>query len=203
MRDITEKEDGDTDELQTAHGDPSAAASAAIAEAMSLVPKAMSFDDIQAWMPGLPVIKYSDFSTCKDIRSYLNNPYGGCIFLYETRVNSGHYCAVMKQGKGIEVFDPYGIQPDKELDLVTRDVMDQTGQTNAFLSGLLLQTGVPIHYNDHKLQKMALGISTCGRHCIVRLLRRDVDIDTYAHELRKNKLRVNPDVFVSVIVSGP
>lgn len=172
-------------------------------ELAELMKKPMSFDDIASWLPGLPVFKYADFGRMKSIDGVLRNPHHACIFLYETRVNNGHFCALLDRGRRIEVFDPYGIQPDNELREISPQERAKTGQTGAFLSRLLLLSGRPVDYNEFKLQKFEAGVNTCGRHCITRIAGIEEPIDKYARRLRNNMLGLTPDEFVCVLINGP
>ena len=63
------------------------------------------------------------------------------------------------------------------------------------------QQGIPIHYNDHKLQKRSKSISTCGKHVINRILHRNLTIDEYNDLLQdvSKELNMTPDEIVNII----
>jgi hypothetical protein len=123
---------------------------------------------------------------------------GICILLYQTRKGYGHWCAVIKRHNLIEFFDPIGIKPDDELLKVPRNMRQILGQSQPHLSYLLLSSPYDIEYNNYKFQKNKKDVNTCGRHCAMRCLFKEYDIDEY-HEMIKNIKGLTPDELVTIL----
>ena len=111
----------------------------------------------------------------------------------------GHYTCVFRRGKTVEVFDSYGIKPDDEFEFIPEHFRKESGQDYAHLSWLLYNSPYSIHFNDHKLQRRAAGIATCGPHCIVRLAFKHLPCDKYASMLKSSG---DPDAVVAQAVLG-
>ena len=101
--------------------------------------------------------------------------------LYMSKPNYGHWICVIKHLDRIEFFDPYGEPnlPDEELKLINDDVKNITNQNYPYLSKLLYNSNYPIEYNNYPFQEHNLDIKTCGRHCIVRILFKNLLLDEY------------------------
>lgn len=165
--------------------------------------KALSTLDMQQLCPNSKICMYSDFANARTLRDAMG-PDGSAVFLYLHSPSAGHWCTVfLRSPTVVEVFDPYGIQPDSELDW-TKPVNAKLGQERPWLSQLLAPFKT-IVYNDHPLQtRRDLNIATCGRHCAARLAHRDMSIDEYAAYLKKlgdGDPRMTPDVIVTLLTT--
>ena len=79
-----------------------------------------------------------------------------------------------------------------------------TNQNYPYLSQLLYDSGIPIEYNDYQFQELAKDIKTCGRHCIVRVLFKDLLLDQY-HQFMTQlcyKNNMNYDQLVTYITTN-
>lgn len=87
--------------------------------------------------------------------------------LYEIKPGFGHWTCLFQRGDGVEFFDPLGYVVDDEMKVIG----PRAGQDIPYLRGmlyLLAKEGVPISYNQFKLQ--ADNTNSCGKWCSIRLL---------------------------------
>jgi hypothetical protein len=120
------------------------------------------------------------------------------LFLTESE-SSGHWIALLKKGKIIEFFDPYGIGPDEQRKWLTEDKLEELGQDTPLLTNLLRKAkaeGYKIIINRHRFQKDKDDINTCGRHALTRLIFKKLSLPQYKAMIDKSKL--SPDEFVSL-----
>lgn len=170
---------------------------------------ALSDDFLRKKRPNTPVFTYDEFSKIKD----LNNPgFDDAIFLYRNGPNFGHWnCLIVtvldstnsmssssnRKRKRIEIFDPYGIEVDDQLEWLSSSdpIRRQLGQLYPTLTKALLNFDGEVHYNHYKFQQHGDGINTCGRHCLIRLACSNLDTDEYFNmfKLLRNILDMNND----------
>jgi hypothetical protein len=145
------------------------------------------------------VIAYSDLQKYNNIDNVLKN---GCAFiLVETSQNTGHWIALIKIGNNkIEVFNSYGGFIDYYLYYVPENMREILGENYPHLTALLLKSKYEIHYNNYPLQIENDNVATCGRHCIVRALNKNMDIDEYFEWM--NNLKFSPDEAVTILTLG-
>jgi hypothetical protein len=126
--------------------------------------------------------------------------HGCAVILYLTKAkNYGHWiCIIRHNDHTIEFFDSYGIPLDSEFGFITKEKRQYLDQNMPYLSKLLYKYPYKIIYNDQKLQKNANNINTCGRHVVVRILNRNMDVDDYVNALRRNK-KYTPDQMVTFL----
>lgn len=139
---------------------------------------------------GTVITAISDIVNKPTIQAVLG-PTKAAILLYVTQmdpvahVESGHWTVCMQHADGsIETFDPYGMRPDAELRFVCAACKAAANERHAVLTPLLMASGQRLVYNKADLQSHSPRVSTCGRHCIVRLWHRDMPIDAYVRWLR-------------------
>jgi hypothetical protein len=136
------------------------------------------------------ILKYSNLAKFKKLDDiFIDN---SCVILIENpNGHIGHWVCVVKRGNGrnamISYFDSYGRQPDpkKYLD-----------GGYPYLSKLLYESPYALEYNEHNFQ--ASGMSTCGRHVIVRIIMKDKPLENY-HKFMK--LFKDDDAIVTAITS--
>jgi len=158
--------------------------------------KALSNSDIEK-MIKTKVLIYPDLFNYKNIYDILK-PNGNFVLLYLTKENYGHWVCVIDHGKSIEFFDSYGIKPDLEFKQIeNRKELDEPFN---YLSFLLLMSNKKIEYNSRELQEYSANISTCGRHCVMRILMKDIPIDEYGKILSMD-LNKTPDQIVTEVIN--
>lgn len=150
------------------------------------------------------VLTYKNLPQFSDIDQILE-PYKNFIMLYMWRPNYGHWICVLKHPDRIEFFDPYGEpnEPDTELDKVPDDVKEITNQDYPYLSKLIYDSGLPIEYNNYPFQELHEDIKTCGRHCVVRVLFKQLLLDEYYDMMNaiSEQTGLNYDQIVTLITT--
>jgi hypothetical protein len=151
------------------------------------------------------ILTYKALPQFENIEELLE-PFKNFILLYMFKQNYGHWCCVLQHPDRIEFFDPYGgnSMPDEELDLINKNVRMETNQNYPYLSKLIYESGFPVEYNDYKFQKHAKDIKTCGRHCIVRVLFKDLLLDDYYKFIKIlcKQYKMTPDQLVTYITTN-
>jgi hypothetical protein len=79
---------------------------------------------------------------------------------------------VLKYGDIIEWFNSYGTAPEYDFKFIPSFTKHLLGQGGNLLTKLLKtkRKDQKLYYNKKKLQQIADGVNTCGRHCIARIL---------------------------------
>jgi len=117
------------------------------------------------------ILKYSDLANYNTIDELLPKPRDFRIILIEDSVNRGHWCAILKYDKTIEWFNPYGIRPDAQKNLLGKLTNIMLGQERDYMTELMEKSkGYKLIYNKKKLQRLKAGINTCGRWIILRVI---------------------------------
>ena len=164
--------------------------------------KPISDLDIQSKLNGnTRIIFYEELNNVENIIPLLDK--GSLVILFTSKPNYGHWIALVRTPEGIEYFDSYGNTVEAAKKNVNRKFLIKTNQYKNRLAELLERASrfVPIHYNNHKLQKRSKTISTCGKHVILRILNRNLTIDEYNKQLRdlSKVLKKTPDEIVDMI----
>jgi len=116
---------------------------------------------------------------------------GRCIVLYLTQgPNSGHWVCLWKNEKGIHYFDPYGDAPEEPRQAVG----GAWGQKQPYLTHLLKNAQCPVYYNIYPYQSERRDVATCGKHCVTRLVCKDMTDTAYYKMIKKSGL--TPDQYV-------
>ncbi len=137
----------------------------------------LSDKDLQYYLgSGCRVITYSDLDNYTNILQLLPLQKDYVILLIESQPNVGHWTVILRNGKTISYFDPYGVKPDNQLiknDIETRKMLNQ--EPNELTR--LLSTApkdFKIIYNKARLQQNdttnTISINTCGKHCACFIL---------------------------------
>lgn len=95
------------------------------------------------------------------------------IILYPAKSDeNGHWVCLFRFGNRIEFFDPYGMPVEDEWQhtLVSHP---------RYLARLLAYHTNGIEYNDIPYQQFGPGITTCGRHVLLRLMNKDLTNNEY------------------------
>lgn len=117
------------------------------------------------------ILKYSELANYKNIDELLPKPRDFRIILVEDSVNKGHWCCILKYDKVVEWFNPYGIRPDAQKNMLGKVRNIMLGQDKDYMTELMLKSdGYKLIYNKKRLQKLKEGINTCGRWIILRCI---------------------------------
>ena len=151
-----------------------------------------------------PIIKYPELENIEHVLDILEN-YGFVIILFMNgSLNYGHWICLTvspnsnKKNKTngnkklpcLNFYDSYGIKPDSQKDYVDDNFLELSDQMKDYLTQLLLTLSkyYNIEYNEKKLQEKKKGVNTCGRHCIIRIINKDLPLDKFQKVLQTGKL---------------
>ena len=132
------------------------------------------------------IVVYPDLYKYKNLDELLK-PHGVIFLLYEFEPKYGHWTMIFKQGDTIEHFDSYNYKPDEEFSFIPEYFRKVNDMMYPQLTKMLYDSGKEIHYNNFELQAEGNNIATCGRHCLVRLMLKDLNIDQYYELMNKIK----------------
>jgi hypothetical protein len=161
----------------------------------------LNTDDIHRMLK-TNIINYKNLKNVKKIDDILLD--GTCFILYETKERSGHWCCVVLDKKTtpntLIFFDPYSgkIDTDQKKYISNDFVVPEN-----YLSNLFKKSKYNLEYNEHPYQQLKSGISTCGRHCIIRCLCKNLNTKQYDNLIKNycQKSGLNPDQLVLSLTS--
>jgi hypothetical protein len=143
------------------------------------------------------IMSYPDLEKYNNIEDIFDDE-GRCIILFLTiDETTGHWLCMHHDEEGIHYFDPYGKGVDKTKQWLSKNKLRELNEDKPLLMNLLKKSGKKVFYNSYDFQEDRKGINTCGRHCAVRLLYKDLDLNHYYNFIKKSKLY--PDEFVALI----
>jgi len=143
----------------------------------------------------ISIIPYANLNDVNNIDEIFDNK-GRAIILFATsEPNVGHWLCLHKNGDEIEYFDPYGNCIDCNRKWLTKSKLIELHEDKPVLMKLLKASGKNVYYNSYAFQEDGNNINTCGKHCAVRLLFKNLNLDEYLDMIKKSNL--SPDVFVS------
>lgn len=167
--------------------------------------KSMSNDDINKYLPNVQTISYNELSKYNSIEQILPTNGSYVIILYLQTPNSGHWTALMRYDDKIEYFDSYGGSIDAPLKWNSGESNEMLNIHDKYLSKLLKKSNMSVVYNNVKYQTQKQGISSCGRHCVLRIKKmlEGYDLPQYYKILSKlkNKLKLDYDEIVSGLIT--
>lgn len=121
------------------------------------------------------------------------------MLLYETDENIGHWtCLIRHSSTELEFFDPYGLKIDEELSQADYNRRLHDGKIVPHLTHLIEQSGYTVKSNTVRLQKTFKDVNTCGRHCALRVLLRDLPIKEY-NKMFTSADHYNPDLWATAM----
>jgi len=155
----------------------------------------LSDDDIRRLLGGnIKITTYADLKNVQNINELFDSRGRAIIFYPQQNSQSGHWTAMIRSGRQIEFFDPYGEPPDAQKDGISKSKLEQMRMDHPDLTNLLERSGCRVIFNKIQLQTMANDVQTCGRHCVCRLLYYRKPIQRYREMIRKSGM--TPDEFV-------
>ena len=156
---------------------------------------ALSDDDIRTLLgSGIKITNYPKLEGVKHIDELFDRKGRAIIFYPQTDENTGHWTCMLKRGRTIEFFDPYGEPPDYQKDTIPTPLLERMKMTQPLLADLLLSSPYKLIYNKEQVQELADSVQTCGRHCVVRLLFGHLPVKQYRRVIKRSGL--SPDEFV-------
>jgi hypothetical protein len=163
----------------------------------------LSDDDLRTLLGrNLAIMRYPDLQRAEHVEDVLDDEGRALILYLIDSPNSGHWQCVYTTGpKHLAFFDSYGMRPDKAFGWTTDEEEQALGQTRHELTRLLkdaVARGWDVKYNTHCYQSKVGDIATCGRHCAVRIMLRDLSAIDY-FQLVTNNGRGSADQFVTAV----
>ena len=167
----------------------------------------LSDDDILKILPDCRIIKYNEFRAFHSLNDVLKSDKDYLIFLYEQSRNSGHWNCILRYNNIFEIFDPYGIAPDRQLKWVPQHMRKLLNETEPWLTDLIDNTSNRVIHNSVKYQREDPDISTCGDHCCYRIymyLNHGYNLDDYYKHMKqaKEKTKLSFDEIVALFVKA-
>jgi hypothetical protein len=168
---------------------------------------AMGDDTIRTYYPNAKIITYSDLKKYDTIEKLLPNNKDYCFLLYLQSKNNGHWTLLHNDDNVINFFCSYGSTPSIPLHWTDKSQRELLWGDVPYLDLLLSKTKKNVIYNPIDYQnKHDNDISTCGRHCCLRLmtyLNYGFKLPDYYKMMKKAKKnsKLNYDELVSVIIN--
>lgn len=122
------------------------------------------------------------------------------LFLTEN-TNTGHWCCMMKKGKRIDYYDPYGGKPDEDMKWLSNNKKEELGEEDKLLTKLLKESGYQVWYNNVPYQSESADVATCGRWSAMRLYYKKLN-DKQFYDLIQKGCKDNdmsPDEYICFI----
>ena len=168
----------------------------------------MTGQDIESYLPNCKIIEYNDLADYNEITDLLKKPIDFVIILIETTAdNVGHWVTVLLYGNTIEFFNSYAEAPDVQKNtLISKAKNIEFGQTQNYLTNLLVKSDFNIIYNKLQLQKYTNNSATCGRWVTLRLLcllNHNMDLKRFLEfiiDLKKKSKNKSYDEIVCVLI---
>ena len=168
----------------------------------------MTGQDIENYLPNCKIIEYNDLADYNEITDLLNKPIDYVIILIETIAEStGHWVCVLRYSNTIEFFNSYSGKPDfQKNNFISKAKNIEFGQTQNYLTNLLVKSDFNIIYNKLQLQKYSNNSATCGRFVCARilcLLNHNMDLKQFLEfiiDLKKKSKNKSYDEIVCVLI---
>jgi hypothetical protein len=155
----------------------------------------LSDDDIRGLLGGnIEISPYPKIKDVQNIGELFDNRGRAIIFYPQQSENQGHWTCMIRDGRQIEFFDPYGEPPDAQKDGLSKNQLERMRMDHPDLTRLLEESGCHVIFNKVQLQKMSNDVQTCGRHCVCRLLYYKMPLSRYRQMIQKSGM--TPDEFV-------
>lgn len=157
---------------------------------------ALGDDDITKLLGGgIKITSYPNLDKVQHLDDVFDQKGRAILFFPQENQQSGHWCAMIKKGREIEFFDPYGEPPEAQKDGLSSQKLQQLRMDKPLLADLLDQSGYRIIFNKVQLQKLNDCVNTCGRHCVARLLYAKYPIKRYREIIERSGC--SPDDYVT------
>jgi hypothetical protein len=156
---------------------------------------ALTGEDIKTLVGPVRIITYPKLKDETWETLFKEQPYVVILFLTEDE-NTGHWQCVLQHdgGNKVEVFDSFGITVDGNRRWLSKDRLQDLGQTLPLMHKVFEGFPGELIYNDTKLQQDSR--NTCGRHIACRILYNRLSIQDYINTIKASG--DNPDEFVTL-----
>lgn len=154
----------------------------------------LSSSDLRTICPGLKVLTYPELNKYGTLDQVFSGSRGAVAVLYMTGPSYGHWTLLLKHGPGeYEFFDPYAMEPDKELKFINPSFRRESGQMGHLMDLIQDAPGV-VRWSWKRMQKESPGINTCGRWVALRALAMNIPLDQFRNMFRSKE--ASPDQLV-------
>lgn len=168
----------------------------------------MSDADINYYFPKAKIMTVNEISKYSTIDELLPNDIDYVFVLWESSKNIGHWCLLIKdkQKNLIEYFDSYGYFYTAPIYWVGTGMREKLN-LKPYIKDLLENSSYNIEYNGFNFQsKEDKKMSTCGRHCCLRLmtfLKHKMTLYDYITLMKwlKKKTKMTYDEIVSDLIN--
>jgi len=167
----------------------------------------MGADDIQYYFPNARIMTVPELKKYNTIYDLMPKNKDYIFLLYEHKKNYGHWTLLIRNNNNLEYFDSYGGKVDNPVSWISKELQNKL-DVKPYLTQLIDNTpNLKVEYNGFDFQnKKDYDISTCGRHCCLRLktfLQNNFNLDDYIDFMKqiKKKTKLNYDDIVSEIIS--
>lgn len=154
-------------------------------------------DEIEAALPGVPIVKYEDLDKINSIEELLPNKRSAVvIFISVGAKNIGHWFALMRSNRHIYYFDSYGKRPDKNLLFAKKNLRRAFNQNIPYISYLLNKAkddGFKVSFNEVKYQSENPAVQTCGRWILSRINFNQFEVNNTPENYKKLISKVMKD----------
>ena len=168
--------------------------------------KAMSDGDIKTYFPNSKILTNEEIGDYNSIDELMPNNPDWIFILYQQSPNYGHWCLLTKKNNMLNYFDSYGGNIDDPLNWISKEKQEKLNE-KPYLTELIKKSNYDCEYNgiDFQSEKNSK-ISTCGRHCCLRLktlLNNDLDLDSHIDLMKgiKGKTKMTYDEIVSDLIN--
>lgn len=161
----------------------------------------LSDGDIREFLDSsVPILTYPELKNYRHIDEILDKK-GRAVILYLTESpTSGHWVGLLRRGKTIEFFDPYGNPVDTQQEKLGEGIPNKEfGQDMPILRELLAGSGYKVIQNRHPFQRDSKDINTCGRWVISRLAASELSLPEFKKFVDSSGL--TGDDFVSLFTA--
>ena len=126
---------------------------------VNIVDRPLNSYEIQKLNPDAVIYKYTELYQFDKIEELFKNTRKVIILYLLMNENVGHWTCLFLNQDGINFFDPYGVMPDFELELLSKDKRKYLNQEEDYLNDHLLK-GFKVIYNNITYQREKT--ATCG-----------------------------------------
>ena len=167
--------------------------------------KPMTDADIKHYFPKSKILTNEEIGNYNSIDELLPNNTDWVFILYQQSPNYGHWCLLTKKNNMLNYFDSYGGNIDDPLNWISKEKRNKLNE-EPYLTELINNSNYDCEYNGVDFQSENSKISTCGRHCCLRLktlLNNDLDMDEYIDLMKgmKKRTKMTYDEIVSDLIN--
>jgi hypothetical protein len=162
---------------------------------------ALSDDDIRRLLGSdIKITSYPDLEKVQHINEIFDRKGRAVLFFPQQSKLQGHWSCLVKNGREIEFFDPYGEAPEDQKEGLSGGDLERLGMTQPLLANLLLNSGSRIYFNKVQIQELNNDVQTCGRHVVARLMYYKFPVNKYRQIISKSGL--SPDEYAVQMTAG-